>query len=125
RRAGRQAPERPAAADNPREARRCRDPAPRDWAGPNRPRPWPRFRACPSLRPHSRSRRAGLLRRRRRARSRRRATRGYSRSVMATALGLIGLVAFIVSVIALAAGITWLVVKISPKKENAEPSSSS
>jgi len=44
---------------------------------------------------------------------------------MATALGLIGLVAFIVSVIALAAGITWLVVKISPKKENAEPSSSS
>jgi len=27
-------------------------------------------------------------------------------------------------VIALAAGITWLVVKISPKKEKAEPSSS-
>jgi hypothetical protein len=27
-------------------------------------------------------------------------------------------------VIALAAGITWLVVKISPKKENAEPRSS-
>jgi hypothetical protein len=35
---------------------------------------------------------------------------------MATALGLIGLVAFIVSVIALAAGITWSVVKISPKR---------
>jgi len=43
---------------------------------------------------------------------------------MSTALGLIGLVAFIVCVIALAAGITWLVVKISPKKEKAEPSSS-
>jgi hypothetical protein len=39
---------------------------------------------------------------------------------MATALGLIGLVAFIVSVIALAAGITWLVVKISPQRKNAE-----
>jgi len=35
---------------------------------------------------------------------------------MATALGLIGLVLFIVSVIALAAGITWFVVKISPKR---------
>jgi hypothetical protein len=43
---------------------------------------------------------------------------------MATALGLIGLLAFIVSVIALAAGITWLVVKISPKKASAEPNSS-
>ena len=43
---------------------------------------------------------------------------------MATALGLIGLVVFIVCVIALAAGITWLVVKISPKKKNAEPHSS-
>jgi hypothetical protein len=43
---------------------------------------------------------------------------------MATALGLIGLVVFIVCVIALAAGITWLVVKISPKKENVEPRSS-
>jgi hypothetical protein len=39
-------------------------------------------------------------------------------------LGLIGLVVFIVCVIALAAGITWVVVKISPKKEKAEPSSS-
>ena len=44
---------------------------------------------------------------------------------MATALGLIGLAVFIVCVIALAAGITWLVVKISPKKEKAEPRSSS
>ena len=43
---------------------------------------------------------------------------------MATALGLIGLLVFIVCVIALAAGITWLVVKISPKKENAAPDSS-
>jgi hypothetical protein len=43
---------------------------------------------------------------------------------VATVLGLIGLVVFIVCVIALAAGITWLVVKISPKKEKAEPRSS-
>ena len=43
---------------------------------------------------------------------------------MATVLGLIGLVVFIVCVIALAAGITWLVVKISPKKEKVEPRSS-
>jgi hypothetical protein len=43
---------------------------------------------------------------------------------MATAFGLIGLVAFIVSVIALAAGITWLVVKISPQRKNAEQRSS-
>ena len=43
---------------------------------------------------------------------------------MATALGLIGLVVFIVSVIALAAGITWLVVKISPQRKDAEPHSS-
>ena len=43
---------------------------------------------------------------------------------MATVLGLIGLVLFIVCVIALAAGITWLVVKISPKKEKSEPRSS-
>jgi hypothetical protein len=43
---------------------------------------------------------------------------------MATALGLIGLVVFIVSVIALAAGITWLVVKISPQRKDAEQHSS-
>jgi hypothetical protein len=43
---------------------------------------------------------------------------------MATVLGLIGLVAFIICVIALAAGITWLVVKISPKREDAESRSS-
>ena len=40
---------------------------------------------------------------------------------MATVLGLIGLVVFIVSVIALAAAVTWLVVKISPTKKDAEP----
>jgi hypothetical protein len=40
---------------------------------------------------------------------------------MATVLGLIGLVVFIVCVIALAAGVTWAVVKISPSKENTEP----
>lgn len=33
---------------------------------------------------------------------------------MATALGLVGLLLVIVGVIALAAGVTWLVVKISP-----------
>ena len=33
---------------------------------------------------------------------------------MATVLGLIGLVLFVVGVIALAAGVTWIVIKISP-----------
>ncbi|HWH55767.1 MAG TPA: hypothetical protein VNT04_09350 [Gaiellaceae bacterium] len=42
---------------------------------------------------------------------------------MATALGLIGLVVFIVCVIALAAGVTWTVVKVSPqRKRDAERS---
>ena len=36
---------------------------------------------------------------------------------MGTALGLLGLLAFIVCVIALAAAVTWLVVKISPKRQ--------
>jgi hypothetical protein len=40
---------------------------------------------------------------------------------MATALGLIGLVLFIVCVIVLAAAITWLVVKVSPRREETEP----
>jgi hypothetical protein len=35
---------------------------------------------------------------------------------MSTALGLIGLVVFIVAVIALAAGVTWAVVKLSPQR---------
>jgi hypothetical protein len=43
---------------------------------------------------------------------------------MATVLGLLGLVVFIVSVIALAAGITWLVVKISPQRKKSEQSAS-
>jgi len=33
---------------------------------------------------------------------------------VATALGLIGIAVFIACVVALAAGVTWLVVKISP-----------
>ena len=36
---------------------------------------------------------------------------------MATALGLVGLFAFIVCVIALAAFVTWSVVKLTPKRE--------
>jgi hypothetical protein len=33
-----------------------------------------------------------------------------------TALGLIGIIVFIVCVIALAAGVTWLVVKLTPSR---------
>jgi hypothetical protein len=44
---------------------------------------------------------------------------------VATAFGLVGLFVFIACVIALAAGITWLVVRLSPapgsKKPKAEP----
>ena len=40
---------------------------------------------------------------------------------MATALGLVGLILFIVSVIALAASVTWLVVKISPTTVGKKP----
>jgi hypothetical protein len=43
---------------------------------------------------------------------------------VATVLGLIGLAVFIVCVIALAAAITWLVVKIIPAREKTEPHSS-
>ena len=35
---------------------------------------------------------------------------------MATALGLVGLLFFIVAVIVLAAAVTWVVVKISPSR---------
>jgi len=35
---------------------------------------------------------------------------------MDTALGLIGLVVYIVAIISIAAGMTWLVVKLSPSK---------
>jgi hypothetical protein len=42
-----------------------------------------------------------------------------------TVLGIIGIVVFIAAVISLAAGVTWLVVKLSPdpnrKKKRAEP----
>jgi len=43
---------------------------------------------------------------------------------METVLGLIGLVVFIVCVIALAAGITWVVVKFSPTREHTPQRSS-
>jgi hypothetical protein len=39
---------------------------------------------------------------------------GYSRSVVGDVLGLILMGVFIVAVIALAAGVTWAVVRISP-----------
>jgi hypothetical protein len=43
---------------------------------------------------------------------------------VATAFGLVGVVVFIVAVIALAAGVTWLVVRLSPnpatKREKAQ-----
>jgi len=41
---------------------------------------------------------------------------------MATALGLIGLVAFIVAVIALAAGVTFAVIKLSPGERSGKRS---
>ena len=39
---------------------------------------------------------------------------------MATVLGLIGFAVFIVCTIALAAGVTWLVVRISPLPKSAD-----
>jgi hypothetical protein len=39
-------------------------------------------------------------------------------------LGLFGMALFIVSVIALAAGVTWLVVKLTPSREKPKPSES-
>jgi type II secretory pathway pseudopilin PulG len=44
---------------------------------------------------------------------------------MATALGLIGLLVVIVCVIALAAAVTWLVVKISPTTVGKKPAAKS
>jgi hypothetical protein len=38
-----------------------------------------------------------------------------------TLLGLVGLAIFVVVVIALAAAVTWLVVRISPTREKPEP----
>jgi hypothetical protein len=43
---------------------------------------------------------------------------------MTTVLGLIGLVVFIVSVIAAAAGVTWLVVRLTPKRRSPRASES-
>ena len=43
---------------------------------------------------------------------------------MGVVLGLIGLVVFVVSVIALAAGVTWAVVKLSPLREKTKPTPS-
>jgi hypothetical protein len=43
---------------------------------------------------------------------------------MATVLGLIGLFAFICAVIALAAGMTWLVIKLTPQRDKREASAS-
>jgi hypothetical protein len=40
---------------------------------------------------------------------------------MATALGLIGLIVFCVTVISFAAGVTWLVVKIFPTGSKKKP----
>jgi hypothetical protein len=40
---------------------------------------------------------------------------------MDTALGFLGIVAWIVSVISLAAAVTWVVVKLSPGKKPNEP----
>jgi hypothetical protein len=48
---------------------------------------------------------------------------------MTNVLGLLGILAFCVAVIALAAGVTWLVVKLSPSKsakpKPAEPTADS
>ena len=41
---------------------------------------------------------------------------------MDEALGLLGLIAFAAAVIGLAAGVTWLVVKLSPAEKPAKPS---
>jgi hypothetical protein len=40
---------------------------------------------------------------------------------MSTVFGLIGFVVFIACVIALAAGVTWIVVKVSPTKLGRKP----
>lgn len=41
---------------------------------------------------------------------------------MDTVLGLLAFVVFVVSVIAFAAGVSWLVVKLSPKPKSKPPS---
>lgn len=44
---------------------------------------------------------------------------------MATALGILGMTAYIACVIALAAAVTWLVVKISPTTAGKKPEAKS
>jgi hypothetical protein len=44
---------------------------------------------------------------------------------MDTVLGLIGLIFFVVAVISLAAGVTWLVVKLFPQQEKKQQPESS
>ena len=56
-----------------------------------------------------------------------RGTWGYSRLVMDTILGLLGLFLFVVVITSLAAGVTWLVVRLFPpqdKKPKPQPESS-
>ena len=43
---------------------------------------------------------------------------------MDTALGLLGIVAWIVAVIALAAAVTWIVIKVFPAGETEKPAAS-
>jgi hypothetical protein len=40
---------------------------------------------------------------------------------MDTVLGLLGIVVYILAILALAAGVTWLVVKISPTRDEPKP----
>jgi hypothetical protein len=40
---------------------------------------------------------------------------------VADALGLLGILLFIICVIGLAAGVTWVVVKLSPLKDGPQP----
>ena len=56
-------------------------------------------------------------------------SRGYCTAALENVLGLIGMVIFIVGVISLAAGVTYLVVKITPseprkKRKQPEPAES-
>jgi hypothetical protein len=43
---------------------------------------------------------------------------------MGSVLGLIGLIVFCVCVISIAAGVTWLVVRLFPQKKKPEPQAS-
>jgi hypothetical protein len=42
---------------------------------------------------------------------------------VADALGLLGILGFIICVIGLAAGVTWIVVRVSPLKDAPQPTS--